>query len=117
MTAVFTRKKLDQLLDDLDLTLLILVGTADPAGPIHKCAEDNVTEEWRTTVLLEDTALLKKSEIAAWGLADQRFVSLGVNPEQERVNADAGTTAQMLRADGEPSILRIRQAFARGDAT
>lgn len=116
MTLVHDRAVLDEYLEDVDLTLLIVIGLPDTiAEEIHDCSEAGVVEEWRVCLLMEDTWLLEDSELVEWELDDQRYVVLGVGDDDERVVAEKAENSALLRQDGKPSILRIRQAFTRGD--
>ncbi len=116
MSRVFDRVTFDDYLDDVDLTLLIVVGQdGTNADLIHQKAEDEIVEAWRVCLLIADTSLLTNAEVADWALGDQRYVSLGVNDEDERVAAEKKANSALMRVDKQASILFIRQAFAKGD--
>lgn len=117
MPRVLDRATLDSYLNDIDLTLLVVVGDdGTEAEKIHECAEEGIGEEWRVCLLLADVALLTRAEKRDWELADQRFVSLGVTDADERIAAQVGSNGELMRVDGNASILRIRSAFAKGDS-
>lgn len=116
MPRVFDRDTLVEYLDDVDLSLLLVIGKDETdADKIHQKAEDEVVKDWRVCLLVEDASLLEPSEKRAWGLGDQKYVSLGVNDAEERVVGEKGVNSHMMRVDGEASILKIRHAFAEAD--
>lgn len=116
MTVVAqSRTSLDKALADRKLTLLLIRG---PRGgreqAIHDLAQSSVTEPWRRTFLLTDPTVLTASELTRWfNDSTGRYAVIGGDG---RVVADRGDCGQFLRADGDPSIIRIRQAFVRGDS-
>ena len=116
MTRVSSRSSLDKSLEDPDLVLLIVFGgDGDEADAIHDLAVDKVTQPWRTTLLLSDRTLLTSAEKSAWKAAAARYVVLGVDDQERRVVSETGPLSDLLLADGTPSVLAIRQAFAAGE--
>ncbi|MGQ0720398.1 MAG: hypothetical protein ACT4PE_02365 [Candidatus Eiseniibacteriota bacterium] len=109
-----SRATLDKALVDSKLTVLLLLG---PRGgreqAIHDLAQSSVTEPWRRTFLVTAPTLLTAAEFTRWFKGSTgRYTVIGGTG---RVVAASGACSQLLRADGGPSIIRIRQAFVQGD--
>lgn len=112
MVVVGSRARLDQLLGNEDLTLLLLFGEDATAAAVHRKAVDEVENEWRKAVLIKDLTLPTAAETAAWSVADGNYAVLGTDRATPAV---AEVATELLRQDGEPSVLLIRRAFAKGD--
>jgi hypothetical protein len=108
-----SRSRLDTALADPTLTILLIAGSASVARDIHDAAEQGVTQPWRIVFLVIDTHLLTAAERQAWLEPEPCYSVLG--GAVPKAVAESGPCADLLRTDGTPSILSIRQAFARGD--
>lgn len=110
------RTQFDQQLADEKLTVLLLAGATDSiAGRVHEFFENQVWDPWRRCWFVRDTSVLTAEELASWfdGLSDDRYAVVGGAPP--KAVAIKGTTDELLRADGQPSVLKIRSGFAKGD--
>ena len=109
------RTRLDSALVDPDTTVLLLSGDEDSkAREIHDFIHGAELEAWRKCFLISDLKILKASERKAWfdGENSERYAALGGTTKKLAVR---GPIDDLLTASDEPSILEIRQAFARGD--
>ncbi len=115
MVFIANRAEFDAYLDDPDLTLLLCFDGQGRGRPIHDLAERKLKEPWRVVLLMDDVSLLRKQERENWGADNDGYIVLGVNLKGQRVFVESGGLDALSLARGGPSILRIRQAFARGD--
>ena len=116
MTRLVTsRAALERALEDPALTVLLIAGSDGTPLAVHDLADGTETpaRPWRVAFLVTDLALLTAAEKRDWELADGRYAVLGGDPP--KALADSGDAADLTRTSGEPSILRVRQAFANGD--
>lgn len=116
MVVATTRPRLDSLLQDPEVTLLLLFGGSSHGRALHDLAQHDAEQQgspWRVPVLLRDFSLLGPAEITRWHAQDSCFTVLGGNPPQV---AQRGPQADLLRRDGTPSLQALRRAFAAGDA-
>lgn len=105
------RGPLDAALDDPDSVLLLLVGDAlSDAQAIHDECARLTDKPWRQAFVLRDPALLTTAERRRWVGSPERYAYHRVEGD---VDGDRGPTTELLRVNGEPSILRIRGGFAR----
>jgi hypothetical protein len=115
MTLISTRTRLDELLTDEELTLMLLVGDS---GSLAQTIDDFIsakvtaTQEWRRGVLLRDLDLLTTAERKDWKPGADLYVVLGGMPREV---AESDALDELLRGDGAPSIMYIRGAFGAGD--
>ena len=110
---VQSRTRLDQLLADEDLVLLLLSGaTGTDAAACHDLWEGGERKEWRVAVLITDLSVLTAAERTQWFGSDERYaVRDGVSGRVAR----KGSTADLLRQDGAPSIQKLMAAFRAGE--
>ena len=116
MRLTTNRTKFDTQLGDGDLTLLLLVGATDSqAGSVHDFFENRNWEPWRICWLISDTSVLTAAELDSWfdNESDDRYAVVGGAPL--KAVAIKGSIDKLLRADGQPSVLKIRSGFAKGD--
>lgn len=103
-------------LADVKLTILLLSGDeTSPAGKVHTFLDGQALEPWRRYFLIIDPNGLDPQERDTWfggANTDLHAVLGGRIPKQV---ACAGPVAALLGANGEPSILKIRSAYAKGD--
>ncbi len=117
MNVVTTRAKLDAFLEDPTLTLLLLFADSPLQRTLATAADAiSATMPWRQAVVVADLGMLSSSETKLLTAAADRYAVLGAGDDQARVLAEAGASLALLRADGAPSILLLRQAFAKGEA-
>ncbi len=116
MNIATTRAKLDAFLDDPTLTLLLLFADT-PGQRALAAAADTISaiRPWHQAVVVSDLSMLTSNETALLKAAADRYAVLGTGDDQTWVLADAGASQALLLASGKPSILRLRQAFAKGD--
>ena len=115
MVYITERADFDDYLEDTALTLLVFVDDDDEAAlGYHDTAQDGVPEAWRVAILVADD-VLTSAEVTAWGASHDRYVILGGNATSRFFVESDGLSA-LDRADGKPSILKIKEAFAEGDA-
>jgi hypothetical protein len=111
-----SREPLDEAIADADATILVLSGAEDStAGEIHEFIDEREWEEWHHWFLVTDVSMLTPTMQQDWKLdTDDRYVVLGGgNPKKVGPKAKA---EKLLRVNGKPSVLKITQAFAKGDA-
>ena len=109
--------KLDQALEDDRTTILLLSGGQDSkCEEVHAFVDGYDWEPWRHYFLITDLLILMPAELDQW--------FDGPNPDQYAVIGGAtipkpvarkGPVEHLLKADGGPSILKIRSVFAAGD--
>jgi hypothetical protein len=108
--------KLKSALANAKWTLLLLSGDeASTAGKVHTFLGGMGLETWRKYFLITDPNGLSQQDRDAWfggANVDQYVVLGGSVPKQP---ARAGSITDLLRADSEPSSMKIRSAFAKGD--
>ena len=111
---------LDVALKQQTLTVLILTGgQGSVAQQIHDLAEAELTQPWRRIFILRDRTVL--SALTALTAAQRQALKLNDDERYATWNCTSmaagptGSTADLLRSDGQPSILRIRHVFAQGD--
>lgn len=116
MNIATTRAKLDTFLDDPTLTLLLLFADTPTQWALAVAADTiSANQPWRQAVVVADLGMLSSSETTLMTAAADRYAVLGAGDDQAWVLADAGVSKALLLASGNPSNLRLRQAFAKGD--
>ena len=114
MPSVRSRRTLDNFLNRVEWTLMLISGDSAEAKAIQAMAEQafSTDQTQRKTLRLPDLTILTAAERSLLGNAPERWVVLARNTRD--VAAD-GALADLIKASGEPSIRRLRRAFRRGD--
>jgi len=111
-----TRSKLEAYLEDPKLTLLLLFADTPGQRALAAAADAiSINQPWRQAVVVSDLSILSTAETALMKADTDCYAVLGAGDDQARVLAAAGRSQDLLRQDGSPSSLRLRQAFAKGD--
>jgi hypothetical protein len=109
-----SRTTLDKWLADRKLTLLLLVGESNGLV-IHDFVTSRLTN-WRRCGLIADPSILTRDERSRWGFPDSGgdcYVVLGGDPP--KAVGSRGANKDLLRANNQPSALKIEAAFVEGD--
>ena len=111
-----SRAPLQALLDDDELSILVLSGAA--AGSDARRVHDEVEElferqqTWRRTVLVTDLALLTADERRDWLDQPDRHAFVA---RRSRRTTGKGTVGDLLKQNGEPSRRDLRRGFSTAD--
>ncbi len=108
--------EMQSALANVEWTVMLLSGDeASTAGKVHTFLEGLGLEPWRKYFLITDLNALRQQDRDAWfgGANVDRYVVLGGSVPKRP--ACAGPITDLLRADQEPSSMKIRKAFAKGD--
>ena len=117
MVIKLDRTKLDEAIDtngDPRWIVLLLSGPdGSIAKQIHDFLGDKGLERWRKYFLITVLDVLTEPERIKWfgGANTERYAVL---KRKTKDVAWTGPVSELLRANGNPSILKIRQAFTRG---
>lgn len=118
MVRVQSRSKLDELLGDESLVLLILAGGAGTkARACHALWVSGTRRAESVAVEIADLTILTQAERDAWFPdADENGTECyAVRDGLDGRIADSGPVSKLLRGDGEPSIQKLMEAFRAVD--
>lgn len=119
-----SRRRLDRaLLDPRNVLLLLFAERGSAAEDVYDLAEDSIDDPSRHTFLITNPDLLSDEELQDW---DELVLPPVEDDEIDPgtytiVSANTGAVVvkddvvNLLRSNGDPSILAIRRAFAKGD--
>ena len=112
---VTSRAQLDEWLERVQLSILVLSGPRDGATEaVHDLAEEAFAHQqtWRKTAFVVELALLTADERAAWVDGPDRYAMVA---RTTREVVERGPIDDLVRSDGEPSIRALRRVFHAGD--
>jgi len=108
------RSELDRILKNKDLTILVLTD-GKKTRAVYNFLEDHSSnfDPWHKWLLISNINILKPNEKYEWfdNNASEYYVVLGKN----RNVAKKGKVDNLLRYDGKPDMLKIREAILSGD--
>jgi hypothetical protein len=117
MSTTKNREEVDKSLGDSTTTIFILIGQpGSKAGEVHDLIETKTWDDCQKTFLFPDASLLTAPEIRSWfnGQTSQYYAVLGGKTIPKAV-AKGGPITDLLKSNGKPDYLKIRDAFLQGD--
>lgn len=117
MAIIGDRTSLDNSLNDTTTTIFILVGSAgSKADAVHTKMLSKDWEEFQKFYLIPAATLLTPAELSKWfnGNTSEFYVVLG-GADIPKVIAQQGPITDLLKTDGTPDYLAIREKFLSGD--
>lgn len=111
------RGGLDSNLNDTTTTIFILVGpTNSKAGAVHDLMVTKNWDAYHNFYLFPETTLLAPDELNTWfdGNTSQYYVVLG-GANLPKTIAQKGPVTDLLKNNGTPDSLAIRDIFLKGD--